>query len=346
MQLFGDELAVDGIGDRAPDADIRGRPFLRVESHPGVRPDAGIALVGDDELVALLQPGDGGDFRHERIHVAVALLHGDDPARGIADDPVDDPVHIGPALEEIVRVPLKQDVLRPLVFLQDVGAGADNILDVARMRLRILAVAVDVLRNDRHDRGRHRQRQRRMRMLQLDDDGVSVRRFDAGDRAQRGLERMVGLLGLDREFHVRRGDRLAVVKFRVRAQLEGHRLAVRRGRPAFRQVRMDFPVGVGPDQGGEDVRARRHRRNTGLDRRVEVARHLAGDQHQRTALLGRVGGNYRRGARRHGCGKSRETEFPEHEVPPFGAGRHSEPPGRIYTAPFPGRRTVSPDRQV
>ena len=154
-------------------------------------------------------------------------------------------------------------------------AGADR-RGIGRMGLDVLAVAEDMLRNDRAQRARHRQQQRRMRVGQMDDRGMFVRRLDRGDRLEHRLERVVCLDRLDRELHVLRRDGLAVMEFGALDQIEGHRQPVIGHLPAFGQIGMRLPVGVVSQRRGEDLRAGHGRGDAGLNRRIEMAGHLRG----------------------------------------------------------------------
>ena len=191
------------------------------------------------------------------------------------------------------------------------GARADHVGAVARMGLEVLPVAVDVLGQDRAQRRRHRQHDRRMRRAHADDGGVGVGRVHLLHRAHHGGEGVVGLDRHDREGHVGRGHRLAVVEHGVLAQVEGERLAVLGQLPRLGEVGLRIPLVVEAQRAGEDLGRRHGGRDARLHRAVEVPRGLGVAQHQRAAALGGFvggGGGGRReqragggqGGRQHG----------------------------------------------
>ncbi|MNR16424.1 hypothetical protein D3C85_1330250 [compost metagenome] len=70
------------------------------------------------------------------------------------------------------------------------------------MALQVLAVAIDVLGQHRHQRRRQRQQDRRMRLAHAQHGGVGIRRVHPLHRCEHGLERMVLLDRHDGERHV------------------------------------------------------------------------------------------------------------------------------------------------
>ncbi len=90
-----------------------------------------------------------------------------------------------------------------------------------------------------------------MGVFQAEDGGVGVRRLDPIDRAERGLEGVVRLLGGNRECDVLGRDLMAVVELGALSQVEGDRQVVVGNRPAFGEIGLDFSVLIGPHQKGE-----------------------------------------------------------------------------------------------
>lgn len=155
------------------------------------------------------------------------------------------------------------------------------------MRFQVLAIAVDVLGQHRHQRRRHGQQDGRMRPGHAQHRRVRVRRLHAVDWRQHGLERMVLLDRHDRERHVLGRHRLAVMEQRILAQMQRQRARIGRQLPGFGQIRLRLPVRVKAQRAGEELRAGQRRGDAGLHRAVQVARHLRRADHQRAARLGR-----------------------------------------------------------
>ena len=121
-----------------------------------------------------------------------------------------------------------------------------------------------------------------MRMIAVCGSG----RVDLLDRAEHGLERVVGLDRHDREGDVGRGDRLAVVEDRVLAQVQRQRLAVFGELPGLGEVGLRVPLVVEAQRAGEELRRGHRGGDARLHRAVEVPRRLRAADHQRAAALG------------------------------------------------------------
>ena len=103
-------------------------------------------------------------------------------------------------------------MLAGLEFHQLERARADHVFVVARVALWVLAVAIDMFGDDRHQLSGHRQHQRRVRLGQVQHGRVVVRRIHRCHRREHGLEGVVFLDHVDRESHVFGSDRLAVME--------------------------------------------------------------------------------------------------------------------------------------
>ena len=79
----------------------------------------------------------------------LAILQRDGPRRAILDDPHHDLVEIGAAIDEEIIIPLEDDMLVPLELDKLERSRADNILRIGGMCLRVLAIAVNMLGDDR-----------------------------------------------------------------------------------------------------------------------------------------------------------------------------------------------------
>ena len=169
--------------------------------------------------------------------------------------------------------------------------GTDNALGIGGVRLRILTIAIDMLRNDRQKLRRHRKEQRRMRLAQLDDRRVIVGCPDRLDGRKHRLERMVFLNRLDREGDIARGDRLAVMEFRALYEIERDSQPVCRGGPAFGKVGLRRPVFVIAKWRCEQLVSRLASGDSGLDGRVQVPRRVLNGPDQRASALGAIIGN-------------------------------------------------------
>ncbi len=174
------------------------------------------------------------------------------------------------------------------------------------MGLDVLAVAVDVLGQDRHQAGRHGQQQRRVRAREPDDHRVGVGGLDRRDRLQHGLERMVGLDHPDREGDILRGQRVSVVEDGVLHEVKRHAQVVGGDDPGFRQVGLRVPLVVVAQRAREDLCRDHPGGDAGLHGAVEVARHLAGADHQRR--IGVVGQSLRQAEDRGRQGRGEDRE--------------------------------------
>ena len=135
---------------------------------------------------------------------------------------------------------------------------------------------------------------------------TGVNRFD---RREHGFERVVGLHRADREGDILGCDRLAVMEGGVFDQIQGHRQAIIRDSPTFRQIGLRVPVFVIAQGRREQLGARLAGGDPRLHRRVEVARSALNRPHQGAALFRAVGdgdGGHQSG--REEAGGDRKTE--------------------------------------
>ena len=288
------EVTVDGVGDGLPDLLVGGRTVgLRVEGKPRNRANGGIgnAVARRRHAAGLLEPVDVARVLLEAAEMRLAGLQRDGAGRAVLDDPHHDLVEIGPAIDEEVVIPLQNDVLVALEFDKLERTGTDNALGIGGVRLRILTIAIDMLRNDRQKLRRHRKEQRRMRLAQLDDRRVIVGCPDRLDGRKHRLERMVFLNRLDREGDIARGDRLAVMEFRALDEVERDSQPVCRGGPAFGKVGLRRPVFVIAKWRCEQLVSRLASGDSGLDGRVQVPRRVLNGPDQRASALGAIIGN-------------------------------------------------------
>jgi len=206
VQGVGDELPINRVTDSLPHAHIAQLLRSGIEGQPVDRPDRGIPLVGDFQMVGVLQAPDFLAASHKGIHVRLAVLHGDQKGRGVLDDADDDLVQLGPPLEKEIRVLLEYDGLAGSKLLQHERTRTDGIR-VGRVRFHVLSVSEYVLGQNRRQRRGQRQEKRRVRLIQLNDGGMRVGGFNALDRLEHRFERVVLLCRHQREGHILRGDR-------------------------------------------------------------------------------------------------------------------------------------------
>ena len=185
------------------------------------------------------------------------------------------------------------------------------------MRLDILAIAIDVLRENWHQRRRHRQQQRRVGMRQMNHGRVWIGGVDLVDRLEHGLERMVRLDRHDRECDVLRCQRMAVVKQDILGEMQGDRKAVGRFLPGLGEVRLRLPIVVIAQRTCEDLGARHCRGDARLHGTVEMARNLGRRDDHGIALRRLRAGTQRR---------RRGQEEPARTLQKTSSGRHDRFP--------------------
>ena len=201
--------------------------------------EARVLLETIDQL-GRLEAREGIDVAcQQRAHLRRRILH------HLEDDGVElDRAGVAPAGE------LHQgDRIALLALLEHEGAGADRVLVVGRRRL------------GAHDAGvAERQVVEQVGVGRLQRD-LHRRRIDRLDLVDVGVERLGGHRGvgseqpIDREFHHRGVERLAVVELHARAQLEDIFLAVLGNRPALGQARRDGAGAIDATQTLEDAGA-------------------------------------------------------------------------------------------
>ena len=291
-------VPVNGVGHGAPDPQVVEGRSAQVELEVVERPERRIARGAHPEA---------GIRRHswhvaeahgaERVVVDLAFLQREHAHRRLLDDPEHDAVEIRPFLDEEVVVALEDQVPAAHPLAEPERAGADR-RGVHGMGLGIPAVAVDMLRDDRHQGCHQRLHERRVRPAQPDDGGERVRGVDARDRVEHGdAERVVLPDDAEREGDVFGGDGAAVVEAGAGDEVEGVDETVRGDRPALGQVGPGFEAVADPDQAGEELGARHARIAAGLHGGVEVTGIAAPADDQGAARhgLGRQGGTGERG---------------------------------------------------
>ena len=166
----------------------------------------------------------------------------------------------------VVGVGLEHDPLAALPFHEAVGSGAERL---ARERVHAdlrVGARQDVQAGEVEDQRRERGFRRDLDRLGID-DACALRRPQVGvDRAP-----LVGELGVDRELHVLRRQRIAVVELHAAPQGEAPRRRIR-VLPADGQHRLEPQVGPGEvDEGVVEMNHHvvRHHGLRALVRRVE-----------------------------------------------------------------------------
>ena len=110
-----------------------------------------------------------------------------------------------------------------------------------------------------------------------------VGRLDIGDRGEHRLERMIVAGGDHRERHVVGRDRHAVVEDGTVDEVQGDREAVFGDVPALGQVWLWVEFVVEQQRARIELGAGHRGCITGLDRAVQVARHLGASENERAA---------------------------------------------------------------
>ena len=193
-------------------------------------------------------------------------------------------------------------MLSPHPFLEPEGTGADG-RSVHGMRLRVPAVAEDVLGNDRHQERDQRLHESGMRLVEPDRDGMGVRRVHPVHRVEHGdAERVVFLHDREREGDILGGHRPAVVEAGVRVEMEGVAAAVFGNLPAFGEIGPGFEVAADAHQPGEELDAEAGL-GAGLHGGIEVAQAGAAGDDERAAPYG-----FRRGGGNGGCADSERED--------------------------------------
>jgi hypothetical protein len=214
-----DRLAVDGVGQRAPDR--------RVAQHGiavGQRRDTGIGGPHLEDVVVLVPAHARCELRHDAGRVDRALLEQRDACVLVLDGRQDDALDPRrPA--EVARVGLLDDPPSGLKLRHDVRTGADR-LAVKRRGLEILA-RQQMLGNDPD---LQLVVERRVGPVERELHGRVVDGLDRVDRVQQRRQRGRGLRVEDRlvgEHDVLGGERRPVGERHVVAQPDRHRPAVR-----------------------------------------------------------------------------------------------------------------------
>lgn len=163
--------------------------------------------------------------------MGLALFKRCGPRSGIADKAHHDPVEIGQAGLPVIRVPIQPDKLAAPPF---------NELERARTHRRIgilmradIALAEDMLRQDRRFVAGQRGHHIGCRPVQAKHGGLGVWRFDRRDFGE-GID--PARMNFLQHFHegvlnISAREGLAVMELHAGAQPEGHRLAVSRNVP-------------------------------------------------------------------------------------------------------------------
>ena len=257
-------VAVDRAGDRLAHA----RVAVGLARVVGREDD--LALGGadhDGEARVLLQPLDQLGRLEAREGVDVAGQQRVHLRRRVLDDLEHHRVELDRARVAVGRRAHQDDRIAFLAFPEHERPGADRVLVVGRRGLGM------------HDPGvaqRQAVEQEGVGRLQRHLHGRGIDHLDLVDV---GVERLggIGRIGgeqpVEREFHDRRVERLAVVELHAGPQLEDVFLAVGRDRPALGEAGPDVAVAVDAAQRLEDGRRRDLAdRRGGVLRRVEHRR--------------------------------------------------------------------------
>ena len=306
MQRLADELLVDGQGNGFAHVDIVEWLFGGVKGQPVDGANTVKTLVRQVERRVGGYTLEFGGVGGVGNHLNLAALQAHEQAVGVGVDVDNDLVQVGLARQKELVKALKHQALAGLELGQAKRARAHHVGAVARVHFEVGAVAVNVLGQNRAQRGRHGQHDGWVRRAHADDGGVGVRRFHLVHGAHHGGERVVGLDGHDRKRHVGGCDRFAVMEHRVLAQVQGERLAVGGQRPFLSQVGLGVPLVVKTQRAGKNLAAGHRRGNARLHRAVHMAQSLRRTDDQGAAACGRVGGGQRvrgRQARQQGQGQ-------------------------------------------
>ena len=213
-----DEFPVDGQGDGPPDPTVIERRLPEVEADPEHGPYAVQPFGGNGQVFLSGELLMVVDKRREAGQMDFPGLHGHEDFVRAGKNLEFDGVQKRQSLEEIAVEPFEHDTSARLIGHEAERASADGV-PVCRVRADVLAVPVDVDRQDRSQRGGECLKQGGVMVSQTYDDRTVVRGLQRIDGLEHGGEGMKTLHGLDGEDHVFRSDGGAVVEEGVLPQM-------------------------------------------------------------------------------------------------------------------------------
>lgn len=233
--------------------------------------------------------------------IRLARFHRDGGGGRIGDEPCHETIEVGKIGLPVVRVLPELHIATAFPFLEDEGAGANG-----RVAVRALIVVFRSIGMGRQNgrfatsqrpqkigRGFGKHHHRRQR----------IGRFDIGNIGEGNAPARPDLLeGKQGEFHILRGEILAIMPFDALAQLEGVAQPVGGGFPAFGQNRMRLELAVEAHQPFEDFGGNGARARVGIRKRHQCRRLAEARKGDNAALFRGFRRQYRQGWQQHGPG--------------------------------------------
>ena len=266
-----DEILVHRIGNGFAHIHVGQWAFGGVHCQPIKRANTSVTLIGHGQAVDFLKPVDDARQGLEGAHVNFTILIGDGPRGWISDDPHDDLVEVRPAFNEKIIESFQDHMLARFILNQFKWAGSHHVFGVARVGFRILAVAIDMFRNNCHQLPRHGQHQRRMRFAQVQNGRMGIWRINRHDWSKHRFKRVVRFDRINGKGHILGCDWGAIMEHRVVDQVESDGQPVLAHVPAFGEIGLWGPILVIAQGSGKQLCARVACHDTRLHRRIKVA---------------------------------------------------------------------------